>query len=135
MNWFLWFLLAAGLHMHKTFQNDNIAMNEIGAVQLFFGTFWRKKKFVFNWKRLHKVVMMMWIKCRLYYRKAWHGKKIHSCHWAEGLCQLYLMYSDPSLHCGLKSIKKSHLEKLSQFELMAKISRIFIFICLLTAPS
>ena len=73
-------------------------------------SFWRKNKFVFNWKRLHKVVMMMWIKCRLYYRAAWHGKKIHSCHWAEGLCQLYLIYSDPSLHCGLKSIKTSFRE-------------------------
>ena len=139
MNWFLWFLLAAGLHMHKTFQNDNIAMNEMEASSYFLALgnekFLKKKKFVFNWKRLHKVVMMMWIKCRLYYREAWHGKKIHSCHWAEGLCQLYLIHSDPSLHCGLKSIKKSHLEKLSQFELMAKISRIFIFICLLTAPS
>ena len=139
MNWFLWFLLAAGLHMHKTFQNDNIAMNEMEASSYFLALgnekFLKKKKFVFNWKRLHKVVMMMWIKCRLYYREAWHRKKIHSCHWAEGLCQLYPIYSDPSLHCGLKSIKKSHLEKLSQFELMAKISRIFIFICLLTAPS
>ena len=34
----------AGLHMHKTFQNDNIAMNEIGAVQLFFGT-WKREVF------------------------------------------------------------------------------------------
>ena len=121
--------------MHKTFQNDNIAMNEMEVSSYFLALgnekFLKKKKFVFNWKRLHKVVMMMWIKCRLYYRAAWHGKKIHSCHWAEGLCQLYLIYSDPSLHCGLKSIKKRQLEKLSQFELMANISRIFIFICLL----
>ena len=97
----------------QTFQNDNIAMNEMEASSYFLALgnekFLKKKKFVFNWKRLHKVVMMMWIKCRLYYREAWHGKKIHSCHWAEGLCQLYLIYSDPSLHCGLKSIKKPHL--------------------------
>ena len=31
--------------MHKTFQNDNnIAMNEMGAVQLFFGT-WKREVF------------------------------------------------------------------------------------------
>ena len=140
MNWFLWFLLAAGLHMHKTFQNDNIAMNEMEASSYFLALgnekfLKKKKKFVFNWKRLHKVVMMMWIKCRLYYREAWHGKKNSLLSLSRGTVPIISYIFRPFIALWSKIHKKSHLEKLSQFELMAKISRIFIFICLLTAPS
>ena len=134
MNWFLWFLLAAGLPAHaQNFSKWQHCNEWNGSVQLFFGT-WKRE--VFEKKNSFSIendYIKSWWWCGLnadsIIEQSLTRKKNSLLSLSRGTVPIISYIFRPFIALWSKIHKKRHLEKLSQFELMVKISRIFI--CLL----